>query len=413
MRVLVFGRGKSGLGAAKLLERLGIEPLLYSDGEPEPELSGIAAVVKSPGVPPRNPLLEKAKRAGIPVYGEVELGYRFSSGSFISVTGTNGKSTTTAVIYHALKLSGRESFIGGNYGIPLSTFALDTTEESFTALELSSFQIEDLTSFRSRVSVFLNVTPDHLNRYSSFEEYREAKLRLLDFSDCAVVNGDDPSFKHLKGKPGIYTFSVSADSGTDARVEGELLVFGDYRIPYRELPLKGIHNLENYLAALVALAVVGLSEEEIYEGFKAFKGLPHRCEVVGRKGGVVFVNDSKATNPDAMKKALESFRSVVLIAGGSDKGLDFKELKPLVKSRVKALVAIGETAGKLVETFREETYVLTASSMEEAVERAYALAGDEGVVLLSPGCASFDMFKNFQERGERFREAVKRLTEET
>ncbi|WP_457754911.1 Mur ligase family protein, partial [Thermovibrio ammonificans] len=153
MRVLVFGRGKSGLGAAKLLERLGIEPLLYSDGEPEPELSGIAAVVKSPGVPPRNPLLEKAKRAGIPVYGEVELGYRFSSGSFISVTGTNGKSTTTAVIYHALKLSGRESFIGGNYGIPLSTFALDTTEESFTALELSSFQIEDLTSFRSRVSV--------------------------------------------------------------------------------------------------------------------------------------------------------------------------------------------------------------------------------------------------------------------
>jgi len=406
---LVIGRGVSGRAAGELLKKLGIEVEFYEDGGEEPS-ADFDFAVKSPGVPPYHELVLKLKKGGVPLYGEVELAKRFSRGITVGITGTNGKSTTTAMVYYALKELGYEAFVGGNYGIPASSFALETGEESISVLELSSFQLEDLTSFRGEVGALLNVTPDHLNRYGSFEEYKRAKLKLLDHFDFVLLNGDDPLLSKVR-RPGVLFFGRS---GGEFFVREKTIVSSTgLRIPLEELPLKGVHNEENYLCAVGILSLLGLTEEEVVRGLKAFKGLPHRTEPVATVNGVLFVNDSKATNPDSTEKAVLSFEKVVLIAGGSNKGLTFDHLIPLFKERVKALVAIGETSELLKETFSEVVPVEVAENLEEAVFKAYSLADRSTPVLLSPGCASFDMFSSFEERGEAFKKAVRKLAEET
>ena len=413
MRALILGRGLSGKGAASLLKSLGFSFSFYQDGEDIPSLTDFDFAVKSPGIPINHKILRYLKGEGIPVLGEIELAYRFSRGTIVSITGTNGKSTTTAMIHTALKTTNHKTFIGGNFGIPFSEFALSTEDETVSVIELSSFQIEDLSSYRSDVSVILNVTPDHLNRYKDFAEYKKAKLRLIKHSDVTLLNRDDEELKGIKGNNILF---FSRKEAADAFIEkNELRVKtrrGEIRIPLPELPLKGSHNEENYLAAALALSLLGLSENEILLGLKQFKGLPHRTEEVAEVKGVRFANDSKATNPDSLKKALESFNRVILIAGGSDKGLDFTYLKPLVKEKVKAAVLIGETAELLSKTFSDVTAVRRAPSMEEAVKMAFNLSEEGDTVLLSPGCASFDMFKSFEERGEAFKEAVLNLKRE-
>ena len=410
MKALILGRGVSGQGAAALLKELGFSFSFYQDGDGEPNLSVFDFAVKSPGFPINHKILRLLRAKNIPTLGEIELAFRFSRGTIVSITGTNGKSTTTAIVYYSLKANGYKSFIGGNYGIPFSEFALKTERDSVSVLELSSFQIEDLKSFKSSVSAILNITPDHMNRYRNFSEYVNAKLKLIKHSDLTVLNSDDPELKKVKGDNVLF---FSRKDTADAYIkEDRIVVSGKAEIPLAELPLKGAHNEENYLAATLILSALGLSEDEILKGLKAFRGLPHRTEKVATIRGIDFINDSKSTNPDSLKKALESFRNIVLIAGGSDKGLDFGYLRETVRERVKFMVVMGETAKILAETFKDVVPIKKVSSMEEAVRVAFESAEPGDTVLLSPGCASFDMFRNFEERGKAFVREVKKLEEE-
>ena len=410
MRALILGKGVSGRGAAQLLSSLGFSFSYYRDGDELPDLSSFDFAVKSPGIPVNHKILRYLRAKKIPTLGEIELAFRFSRGRIASITGTNGKSTTTAIAHYSLKANGHKTFIGGNFGIPFSEFALETDEETISVIELSSFQIEDLKSFRSDVSAILNITPDHMNRYKNFGEYVKSKLKLIEQSDITILNLDDPELRKIRGENILF---FSRREKANAYIEKDQIVIdGNIKIPLRELPLKGTHNQENYLAAALMLRVLGLKEEEIIKGLKAFRGLPHRTEEVGTVRGVKFINDSKSTNPDSLKKALESFENVILIAGGSDKGLDFSHLKEIVKRKVKTMVVMGETAELLKRTFSSLVPVKEVFSMEEAVREAFKKANRGDIVLLSPGCASFDMFRNFEERGEAFKKEVKKLEEE-
>ncbi len=414
MRALILGKGVSGRGAARLLRKLGVSFSFYQDGDVFPDLGSFDFAVKSPGIPINHKILRYLREKGTPVLGETELAYRFSQGNIISVTGTNGKSTTTAIIHSALKTNGYKSFIGGNFDIPFSEFALKTDEETISVIELSSFQIEDIISYTSDISIILNITPDHMNRYSCFSEYRRAKLKLIKNSELTILNRDDPELRSVKADQILF---FSKKEKADAYIEeGKKILVntkkGKAEIPLEELPLKGSHNLENYLASALALTAAGLYEEEIIKGLKSFSGLPHRTEKIAEIDRITFINDSKSTNPDSLKKALESFQNIILIAGGSDKGLDFKSLRPLFRERVKFAVFIGETAEILEKTFKDLVPVERAFSMSEAVKKAFHAAEAGDTVLLSPGCASFDMFKNFEERGEAFKREVLKLKRE-
>ena len=407
MKVLVLGFGKSGRAAKKLLEEEGATVFVYDDKSPSQIPDSVDFAVKSPGFPPDHPVIKALKERGIKVVGEVELAYSYFKGRLIAVTGTNGKSTTTALIHHVLKEAGINSFIGGNFGIPFSSFVKETTKDSVTVLELSSFQIEDLDSFRADIGVILNITPDHLNRYSSFKDYAEAKKKLIYFSKTSVLNYDDEWLRAVRDGKILY-FSLNSEK--DAYFDGEkIILMGKYSLPVCRLPLKGIHNIENYMASALVLLRLGVDWKFIIKGFETFKGLPHRVEFAGRVGGVVFINDSKSTNVDSLRKALLSFNDVVLIAGGVDKGLDFSPLVPLVREKVKGMVLMGEAAEKMERIFGDVCCVSRAFSMDESVEKAFRLAGDGGTVLFSPGCASFDMFKNFEHRGNVFKKCVERL----
>ncbi|SMP03727.1 UDP-N-acetylmuramoylalanine--D-glutamate ligase [Desulfurobacterium pacificum] len=406
--ILVLGKGLSGKAAEKLLKSKGFQVIVYDDKSPVSVPSEIEFAVKSPGVPPDHFLIKELKSKGIEVIGEIELAYRYAKGRIVSVTGTNGKSTTTALIYHVLKEAGYEAFIGGNYGIPFSSFADKTTENSITVLELSSFQIEDLKTFKSDVGVILNVTPDHLNRYSSFEEYAEVKKSFVKFCEVSILNYDDPILKNLEGNVKFFSFKERKDAFFD----GRKIIAEGYELSVDALPLKGVHNIENYMAAALTLLELGVKWGYIEKGFRTFRGLPHRVEEVAVINGVKFINDSKSTNVDSLRKALLSFNNIVLIAGGVDKGLDFSPVLPLLKERVKAAVVIGDMADKLESLFSKVIPVKKAETMEEAVKLAYGLANGSGVVLLSPGCASFDMFRSFEERGEAFKTCVKQLEAE-
>jgi len=412
LKGLILGKGKSGRAAAELLGRLNISFSFFQDGQDYPDLRNFDFAVKSPGFPPEHPLVKKIKETPLPILGEVELAARFTCGRLVGITGTNGKSTTTAIVYNALKTLGYKTFIGGNFGIPASSFALQTDSSSTSVLELSSFQIEDLISARFEVGAILNITPDHLNRYPSLSHYAQAKLKLLHHSDFLVVNADDPILSTLRGDS-LITFSAKGKPADFYLHSGHIISkrFG-LKVKTENLPLKGLHNLENYLCSAAILSLLGLSAEEIERSLPSFTGLPHRTERVATVNGIEFVNDSKSTNVDSLKKALLSFENIVLIAGGSDKGLDFSPLLPIVKDRVKSIVAIGETAPLFEKLFKEVVSVKLAQDMEEAVELAFKLASAGDTVLLSPGCASFDMFKNYEERGELFKRAVLKLEEE-
>ncbi|MEO2068098.1 MAG: UDP-N-acetylmuramoyl-L-alanine--D-glutamate ligase [Desulfurobacteriaceae bacterium] len=408
MNVLVLGKGKSGLAAAELLERKGYKVSLYDDKDGGKLIDNPSFVVKSPGIPQDHEVVNFYKKKGIDILGEIEVAYRYCKGTIVSITGTNGKSTTTALIYHVLKSAGFKTFIGGNFGIPFSSFCEDTTDDSITVLELSSFQIEDLKAFRSFISVILNITPDHLNRYKSFEDYANAKLKLLNLSRHNILNLDDEKLKNFKGKNFLF---FSRKQKADVYYTNGKIHTDDFEISVNSLPLKGVHNLENYMAAISVLKTLKVYKEKILKGLESFKGLPHRTEFVAEINRVRFINDSKSTNVDSLKKALESFESIILIAGGVDKGLEFSILRPLVKKKVKAIIAIGEASKKFKLVFNDLVPVKVEKDIFRAVETAYALSKPKDVVLLSPGCASFDMFKNFEERGEKFKEAVKILEE--
>ncbi|KLU60456.1 UDP-N-acetylmuramoylalanine--D-glutamate ligase [Peptococcaceae bacterium CEB3] len=442
-RVLVVGSGLSGQGAAALLASRGAK-VFITDRKPARELPEVAAlglpeermfldktpdlaqvrpelIVLSPGVSPRQGFIQEALARRIPVWSEVELALRNCPAVSVGVTGTNGKTTTTTLIGELAKLTGRKTVVAGNIGVALSHEVVGLTEEDIVVAELSSFQLEFVDRARLHIAVMLNLTPDHLDRHGSVEKYLEAKANIFAHQkerDLAILNWDDPIVRGLAPqlKARVLFFSPTRFLEDGISLKGDMIVFAaggvvEPILQRGELQLRGSHNLENVMAAAAAARELGLPRERIAAGLRGFKGVEHRQEVVGTFEGILFVNDSKGTNTDAAAKALLAFSEpLVLLAGGKNKGLDFHDFMTLVRERVKSLVLLGQAADEMEQAAREAgvSRILRAGSFPEGVETAIAEAQAGDVVLLSPACTSWDMFKSYEERGELFKELVRR-----
>ena len=442
-KVLVVGLGKSGIAACRLLVRhsarvtatdsRSLDALseeakgLISTGvnieagghRPETFLSS-DLIILSPGVPLVIPQLVRAKNKGIKIIGEIELAYQFLNTPVIAVTGSNGKSTTTTLIGEIIKKKGDSVFVGGNIGTPLTEYILSDSSSDCVVLELSSFQLETIESFRPAISILLNISPDHLDRYKSIQEYADAKLRIFEnqtVDDFAIINGDEPwssdISKRIKGNVIIFSRKEKVQNGIyieDGWMASAIYNHRGKICEVSKIGIKGVHNIENSMAAAAAALLWGCSHDAIAQTLREFPGLEHRLEFVREIDGVRYINDSKGTNVGAVIKSIEGFNEpILLIAGGRDKDGDFSSLRPLIKEKVKRLILIGEAKDKIAAAAGDMTTTGFADSLEEAVHIASneALKGD--VVLLSPACASFDMFKNFEERGRLFKEIVWKL----
>ncbi len=438
-RVTVVGLAKSGYAAALLLgdlgatvtvteknpaEKISVDLQELTHGGVRMELGGhtrgpfLSAdlLVVSPGVDLRMPLLQEARAAGVPLWSEVELAYRATEATFIGVTGTNGKSTTTRLIGALLTAARYPTTVAGNIGTPLCQVVPGLPREHLVVAELSSFQLEATVTFTAKVALLLNLSPDHLDRYASEEDYYAAKARIFSTQgpeDFAILNADDPLVLRWASPPSRrILFSRRSRVEDGAWLEGTMIWMGrggraEKVCGAEELQIHGVHNLENALAAAAVAAVLGVEPEVVAQALCDFRGLPHRLEFVGEFGGVRYVNDSKGTNVGAVIKSLESFHvPVVLIAGGREKGSDFTPLAPAVKGKVRTLILIGEAKERLRAQLAGCCPMEEAATMEEAVEKAAAVARAGDVVLLSPACASFDMFRDFEERGQAFTAAA-------
>jgi UDP-N-acetylmuramoylalanine--D-glutamate ligase len=426
--VLVAGLGVSGEAAARRLKTLGVVLVVhdFSDDALVREratrleaarvslgtfdLDGVELVVTSPGVQERAPVLEAARAAGIPIWSEVELAWRSARAPILGVTGTNGKTTTTRMITAALRASGYRAKAAGNIGTPLCDAVAGEAE--VIVAELSSFQLRHVVSFRAPVGVLLNLSADHLDWHGTFDAYARAKARLFESQgpdDLAVVYAEDVCVRLVSSPARLLRFWPGAPPpGGAGVIHGWITVPQGRIVEARRLRARGRGHLADAVAAAAAACELGADAARVGEALADFAALPHRMELIAEVGGVAFVNDSKATNPHATLAALEAMTGAVLIAGGRNKGLD---LSALAAARgVRAVVAIGEAAGEVAEAFAlAPVRVERASSMDEAVERAAALASPGDSVLLSPACASFDMFADYRARGEAFRAAVKRI----
>ena len=372
-------------------------------------------IVPSPGVP-MIPELEEARKKGIKIISEIELAYRFLKGKIIGITGSNGKSTTATLTHKILKEGGLEAFLAGNIGTPLISFVENSKDEHIYVTEISSFQLEYADKFRAPISVFLNISPDHLDWHTSFHAYFGAKKKLLaaqNEDDIAILNRDDPQVWMLdkESKARIYAFSRERKVSPGCYIEGDWVVLQDKKeerlMRGAEIPLIGIHNQENIMASSLVGHIFGLSLQQIKESIKGFKGLEHRLEKVLTIKGVDFYNDSKATNVDAALKSIQSFdRKIILILGGRDKGGDFYKLAKAIREKVKKIILIGEAREKIARALNNTGPSESVSSLKEAVRAGYSEAGPGEVILLAPACTSFDMFQSFEERGKVFKQEV-------
>ena len=435
-RHLVIGAGKSGVAAANFLASRG-EEVVLADSSAEPSLpyeldarverafgrddeallDGVAEIVLSPGVPATVPLLQRAAARAIPVIGEIELAYRHLNGTVIAVTGSNGKSTTTALIGEILRVAGRQPIVAGNIGEPLIA-SLDFERPRTYVLELSSFQLETVDTFRANVALLLNITPDHMDRYPTFAAYAAAKYRIFrnqQSGDTAILNAIERRQEQRDSAARVWRFSASERAGEGAWLDGHDLVLSlggeERRIPRSALKLQGSANVENALAAWLAARAAGVDDVDVQIAFGTFSGLPHRMVLVRELGGVRWINDSKGTNVDATLKSLEGFApsSVILILGGKDKAGEFERMRDLVREKTRAVVTIGMAAPRIAESLRDAATIVDAGDMQRAVEWAREHAKEGETVLLSPACASFDQYRNFEHRGEHFEELVRAL----
>ncbi len=444
-RVSVIGAGRSGRAVAALLCGAGVGVLVSERSELDPDVvRGIEAtgakvetgghsesvlevdfLVTSPGVPETAEPIKRARERGLPVYSEIEVASWFCEAPVVAVTGSNGKTTTTSLIGSIFRKAGRNVEVAGNIGVPFSAVVHRLDRSGTAILEISSFQLDTIETFRPRVALLLNITPDHLDRYDSFDHYVSSKLRIAENQgegDTLITCYDDAVLRRtvpgmVEGR-GIQTlaFSTKEEPEEGAFLRDGLLVLRINSIEEplmqaEELALRGQHNLRNALAAALAARVMEIRSDVIRESLMTFEGVPHRLEFVRELDGVRYVNDSKATNTNAVWYALESFRRpVVLIAGGRDKGNDYSELYDLVEKRVCALIGIGESGDKVVaELGSRVPFSRRVFTMEEAVELARTVSSPGDVVLLSPACASFDMFENYEERGDIFKRLVNEL----
>ena len=444
-RVTVLGLAKSGVAAARLLRAAGAD-VVGTDAKPVTalgrEVAGLAEigvrlatgpadsvtaftgaelVVVSPGVPLDVPPLAGVRARRVPIIGELELGWRATEADTIAITGTNGKTTTTALTGSILALQPRPVLVAGNIGTPLAAHALTFPADGLVVCEVSSFQLETTELFQPRVAVVLNLTPDHLDRHRTFEAYGAAKARIFANqtpADCAVLNADDETTRAMgsRTKAPVVWFSRRRELAhgvfvRDGRIAAKLNGHVEEICPLSEIFLRGQHNVENVLAATACALWTGVSPDAIRSAIGRFRGVAHRIEWVRDLAGVKYYNDSKGTNVDSTLRALESFSEpIVLIAGGKGKGQDFKPLAAAARGHVAHAVLIGEDGEKIGAALADASVPTTfASSMQDAVDRARSLATPGGIVLLSPACASFDMFDNFEHRGEVFKKIVERL----
>ena len=447
-KIVILGGGESGVGAALLAQAKGYDVFLsdqslisanykevlqnamirYEEGvHTLAEILSADEVIKSPGIPENAAIIKEIRAKGIPVIAELEFASRYTKAKIVGITGTNGKTTTTLLTYHLLKSSGLNVGLAGNVG---SSFARQVIEDvhDYYVVEISSFQLDDMYAFKPEVAILLNITPDHLDRYNnSLEVYAQSKFRItknlaggtfIYYADDQVIlsgleqNHIDATF-----------FPISASKPLEKggyRSEGKLVFsFGKnekaHVFDLKDSPLLGTHNAINTMAAISAALALGVGFDKVKAGVKTFKNAPHRLEKVGEINGVGFINDSKATNVDAVYYALEGFNvPLVWIAGGLDKGNDYNQISSLVKEHVRALVCLGKDNSKLKAFFGELLpLVEETASMEAAVEKAFSMAEVGDVVLLSPACASFDLFKNYEDRGHQFRQAVNKMQRET
>src|SRR5437867_934672 len=443
-RVLVVGLGKSGVASALFLKLRGAR-VTVSDTKTEDELRaeipvlldhgitvetgehgertfhGQDLIVVSPGVSVDALPIVQARTSGEPIIGEIELAAQFLPGRIVAITGSNGKTTTTTLTGEVLTAGGLPALVGGNIGTPAISLVERAKPDHLIVLEVSSFQLETIQTFRPKMAVILNITPDHLDRHRTFEVYAAAKARIFEnqqADDFAVLNADDPNCVALaeRIRAHICWFSRKKEVQQGASVQDGRIGFRDAGgkreiMLVSEIPLKGAHNLENVLAAICAGALMGVKPEHIRRAVQQFKAVEHRLEYVATIRGVDYYNDSKATNVDATIKALESFpANIHLILGGKDKGSDYTVLNDLLRQRVKRVYTIGAAAEKIESQVKGAAEIVHAESLDSAVQRASASAQPGDIVLLAPACASFDQFRNYEHRGKVFKELVQRLS---
>jgi UDP-N-acetylmuramoylalanine--D-glutamate ligase len=376
-------------------------------------------IVPSPGVPADDVHLQGARGAGVTIWSEIELAYRFMRGRLIGITGSNGKTTTTALVAHILQAASIHTILAGNIGTPLLARVDEMNEDSWTVAELSSFQLELIDTFRPEIGVLLNLTPDHLDRHRTMEAYGAAKARLFENqneSGAAILNADDPGARpYAPSCPRVFWFSRKQEVSRGAFVRGDEIGFRDGRtaealLKLQDIPLLGAHNLENVLAAACATRLAGANAAQIAAGVRSFAGVEHRIEFVADIGGVRYYNDSKATNVDATLKALDSFPGrILIILGGKDKGSDYTVLqKPLREKAILALL-IGAAAEKIEKQIAGSVAIERSKTLERALETASHAAQPGDVVLLAPACASFDQFQNYEHRGSVYKDLVRQL----
>jgi UDP-N-acetylmuramoylalanine--D-glutamate ligase len=444
-RVLVVGLGKSGVASALFLKSKGARVTVSDTKRPDelkeeiPRLldEGITVetgghgertfqnqdlIVVSPGVPLDAPPLVQARSLGEKVIGEVELAAQFFPGSIVAITGSNGKTTTTALAGQVVANGGFSTVVGGNIGTPAISLVEQATEDTIAVLEISSFQLETIETFRPHIAVVLNVTPDHLDRHHSFAAYTDAKARIFEnqsAGDFAVLNADDPTCVAMasRTRAQVFWFSRKKEVKLGAFVEDGRILFRDSAgqreiMLVSEIHLRGSHNVENVLAAVCVGILSNVEPRRINKAVQEFRAVEHRLEHVASINGVEYYNDSKATNVDATIKALESFpANIHLILGGKDKGSDYTVLNDLLRQRVKRVYTIGAAALKIESQIRGAAEIVHAETLENAIKRASDSAQPGDIVLLAPACASFDQFRNYEHRGKVFKEVVRSLSE--
>ena len=441
-KVLVVGLGKSGLAAALFLRHRGAQvtvsdirsaealakdiPALLEEGiNVEAGGHGLLTfrrqdlIVVSPGVPLDTPELVQAKALGRPIIGELELAARFLKGKILAVTGSNGKTTTTSLLGEILEKAGLPTLVGGNIGVPVVALIEESADQTWSVLEVSSFQLETTEQFHPRIAVILNITPDHLDRHGTFENYALAKERIFaaqDENDYAVLNADNlraaAAAERSKGR--VFWFSIEHAVDRGAWVEGGQILFRSAKdahpesvLPLAGIPLKGDHNVENVLAAVCAARLADASIEAIRAGVEGFKAVEHRLEYVATLNGVEIYNDSKATNVDATAKAIAAFPSNIhLILGGKDKNSDYTQLSDLLRARVRAVYTIGSAAAKIESQLQGVVSIHSCETLDKAVSAIAAAAHPGDIVLLAPACSSFDQFESYEHRGRVFKELV-------
>ena len=442
-KIAIVGAVRSGIGAAKLIKKLKGIPFVSDSSDNEKirksvdvlnaldinyEVGGHTsrvyeseAMVVSPGVPQNSEIIKTARDKKIKLISELELASSVCKGNIIAITGTNGKTTTTSLCGHVFNGCGGKTYTAGNIGLAFSEVALDVKENEFAAVEVSSFQLDLIDKFKPKVAVILNITPDHLNRYeNNYQNYINSKMKIFenqDGKDYLIINRDNDVIMNslTKHSSTDYYFSLNTESKNGCFLSGAEIIFlkndkEEFRCSLSDINLRGEHNYANAMAVIIAAKIFGLDNEKIIEGLRTFKGVEHRLEFVREINGVKYINDSKATNVDSVWYALRSFdQSIYLILGGQDKGNDYNQIRDLVLGKVKKIYAIGSSAEKVFNFFHHDVKVEIKQSLEDVITAVNSEARENEIVLLSPACASFDMFNDYEHRGKVFKEAVNNL----